>query len=132
MDARRLASQYGLHFPTSATLPTSENVRRAQAAALVTGSWPEQLERLVVLGLTLLSGDHVDYDGALNEAELSGNQATLHRSGHCQGAMLKYEVPPDPDLVIPQRLLGVLHLGPQLHELLPGLGPVDQHHLAGQ
>lgn len=99
-DAALLAEAYGLSFPSSATPPAEDRVRRAHAVLLERRPAAEQLEVAVELGNAVWSNDGpglasiVERYGSLSgesvRPALEANLAALERAGHYQPGMLSY------------------------------------------
>ena len=92
-DAGGLAAQYGLDYPSEATLPDPEQVERAQAASLtIAGPAATRLAGLAALGVQLLSGAEIDGMPSHGVShELERNAKRLAKLDHYQAGMLYYE-----------------------------------------
>lgn len=99
-DAALLAESYGLSFPTGATPPPEDRVRRAHAVLLEPRPADEQLKIAIELGEAVWSDDGqalasiVERYGSLSgesvRPALEANYAALERAGHYQPGMLSY------------------------------------------
>jgi len=99
-DARLLAESYGLSFPSNATPPPEDRVRRVHAVLLERRPSEEQFQVAVELGEALWRDDGaalaaiVDRHGSISGESvglaLEANYAALERAGHYQPGMLYY------------------------------------------
>jgi 2-hydroxychromene-2-carboxylate isomerase len=99
-DASLLAESYGLSFPSNATPPSEDRMRRVHAVLLERRSSEEQIQVALELGETLWRDDGaalaavVDRYGSISGESvglaLEANYAALERAGHYQPGMLYY------------------------------------------
>lgn len=99
-DAALLAEAYGLSFPSAATPPAEDRVRRAHAVLLEPRPAEEQMRVAVELGEAIWRDDgeavaaiveqHGGVSGESVTPALEANYAALERSGHYQPGMLHY------------------------------------------